>query len=147
MAHMNFYWGIITSINSIALSLWIGSLFFYCLSVRSSVGLLDKTLKSSVLLQNLKRIYQLNGFNAFAILICQLILFIHHYFDKTVNWSGYAAIITTILMIILHLYSFTSAYQKANRSIRPKTDLYNKICNIFKLIIFLGIIDILLLNF
>ncbi len=52
MIHMTFFWKIIISLNSITLSLWIGSLFYYIISVTSSVGLLDNIQKSSIILKN-----------------------------------------------------------------------------------------------
>lgn len=147
MLHLTFYLKIISSLNAITLTLWIGSLFYYILSVQSSVSLLDKTLKSSVLLQNLKKFYQVNGITAVITILCQGILFTSHYLNQSLNWLSYLFLFTIILMIFIHFYGFSNLYQKASRAIRPKSELYKKINNNFKLNLFLGIINIILLNF
>lgn len=146
MIHMTFFWKIIISLNSITLSLWIGSLFYYIISVTSSVGLLDNIQKSSILLQNLKKLYQYNGINSLLTVLFQISLFIHLYIKKVINEVSYLTFLTIILMVILHFYSYSSIYQKAKRAIRPKANLYNKINNILKFICFLGIINITLIN-
>lgn len=146
MSHVTFDWNVAFALNAIAISLWIGSLFYHVFGLQSSLGLLDQTQKTSVLLQSLKKLFHFNWGNAFIALICQSILFVHQYLNSAINWLSYLTLSIIILMILLQFYGFTTSYRKARRALRPKNSVFNQINKTLKLNILLGILNIILLN-
>lgn len=151
MLHLSFYWGLITALNAVVLSLWIGSMFYYCFGLQASLSLLDKTQKTSISLQGLRKLFQFNWINAPIALLCQAALAYHQMAHSQTNgmilsWNAIAALLFVFLLIILQFYNFTGNYQKARRSIRPKQEVFHKINTVIKLSILIGILDIILVN-
>lgn len=148
MSQIAFYWGPLTAIHNITISLWIGSIFYYAFGLQSCLGLLDPTQKNSVQLQSLRKLFQFNWINGGIVILTQAALIFQKSFDvSTITWSVWAAFIITVLMIIVQFYVFTSAYRKARRALRPKPEVFRKINTPLKLIVFLGIINLVLLAF
>lgn len=147
MSHMAFYWNSLSALTILGLALWIGNMFYYVFGLYPSLGLLDPTQKSSVLLQGLKRLSLFSSVSAFLTFTCQVILLIHFYLSHTINWLYYSTLCITLLMLILQFYGFTKAYQKVRRALRPKINMFSKINSLLKYNLILGILDLILMNF
>lgn len=148
MSQIAFYWGPINAVHHISFAFWIGSMFYYIFGLQSCLSLLDPTQKTSLQLQGLRKLFQFSWIFGVTTLLTQALLLFSNSFDiHTITWSAWAALTIIVIMIILQFSVFTSAYRTARRALRPKPEVFRKINNPLKLIIFLGIIDLVLLAF
>ncbi|CAI3930267.1 MULTISPECIES: hypothetical protein [Commensalibacter] len=148
MSQIAFYWGPLTAIHNITIALWIGSIFYYVFGLQSCLSLLDPTQKNSLQLQALRKLFQFNWINGIIVFVTQGVLIFHNDFElSNIAWSAGAALVIIIIMLILQFYVFTTSYSKARRALRPKPEVFRKINTPLKLIVFLGILNLVLLVF
>lgn len=142
MLHSYFLWKSIISIHTIALAIWIGSLFFHAFCLPSCLKLLDQTQRNSVQLQSLQKLFSLNWITIFLSVVCQAFLSSLYPINASI-WINYIPLALIILMTLLQVYTFVKPYQQVRRAIRPKSTQFEKIYNYFKLIVVLGLISII----
>lgn len=135
-------WNFILAVHIVSFVTWIGGNIFICIALFSSLKLLDKTSRSSVLLQSLKR-YFIGVFHALITLFITGALLIYHIGPHAFESKGIIGMaVLAILIALIFIKTYLGPFKKASRSIRPQDETFLSIRKQFLIIVLLGIIAI-----
>lgn len=148
MTHLIIYRNTIFCIAMLLNSLWFGCNFFYVYAVQHSVSLLNSVQQTSIKLQCLKKLFLINWGCLLLLLIMESLLILMKGFSTLVVQYLLIGAFTMIVIALFILYRADfKFYTNAKRSIRPKSELFDKINTLLKFIVILSIINCALLNF
>ncbi|GAB3589072.1 hypothetical protein [Acetobacter peroxydans] len=136
-------WSLVLAVHIISIALWIGGIFYAVAILRPSLGLLDATQRTSIMLQTMSRFFKGLTHAIPTALISGWLLILHEGGFANAPWTVNAMQAFGIIMAGLFARLYFGPFQKVRRAIRPQASAFDSIRTQMLIIMALGFLAIL----
>lgn len=136
-------WSLVLAVHIISITLWIGGIFYAVAILRPSLGLLDATQRTSIMLQTMSRFFKGLTHAIPTALISGWLLILHEGGFANAPWTVNAMQAFGIIMAGLFARLYFGPFQKVRRAIRPQASAFDSIRTQMLIIMALGFLAIL----
>ncbi|MDG6094842.1 hypothetical protein LOC54_06915 [Acetobacter sp. AN02] len=116
---MHILWSLVLTLHIAGITAWVGGALYSSLILPPSLTLLDKTQRTSVMLQALRRYFRMSGHVVPAVLVSGWLMILHEGGFAVMPWTVNAMQALALVMAFLTFRAFSGPYQKARRAMRP----------------------------